>query len=187
MRKLGLLIFGLQLWASNTYSQNNEELRPRKWGLETEIFQPFYPTVNIVRIQATHTLFYANSITKGDLIFGAYLRPNVKHDVVEKINEYMIAVGYRHFFWKGLHLEVKSNMGYAYGTKNLQDNKDYETVTWFWETGLGYKFNILKTPFGTLYLMPQIGGLGKIIADIGPRNGKTDTFVTGNIYLGINF
>jgi hypothetical protein len=179
------VLLSLLFW-SNSNSQT-VNAPPAKWGVEAELVQSFIPTVHIFRIQASRTLTPADSKLKGDLLLGAYIRPNVKHDVVEKINEYMFMVGYRQFFWKGLHAEAKSNMGYAWGTRNLFDGKDYNTPTWFWEANLGYKFNFFKKETYNLYLIPQFGGLGNIVADIGPRGGKPDNFIHGNLFIGINF
>lgn len=159
----------------------------KKWGVEAEVFQPFYPTVHILRLQASYSVFEGANNTKGDLLLGMYIRPDVKHDVVEKINEYMLIVGYRHYFWKGLHAEVKSNMGYAWGTYNLIDHRNYETPVWFWEANAGYRFTVLRKAATSFYITPQFGGLGKIIADIGPRGGKPDNFLHGNILIGIQF
>ncbi|MEA5461106.1 hypothetical protein VB796_18735 [Arcicella sp. LKC2W] len=183
-----LLFFGGYICHTfSAFSQVVEMPSSQKWGVETELFQPFYPTVQIIRIQATKRLTPINFKNHGELIIGVYIRPNVKHDVVEKINEYMLVVGYRQYLWKGLHIEAKSNMGYAWGTKNLIDGKNYETPTWFWETNVGYKLNLIKKGENIIYLTPQFGGLGNIIADIGPRGGKPDNFLHGNILLGINF
>jgi hypothetical protein len=165
---------------------NTESISAHKWGLETELVQPFIPEVVIIRLQATKTL-HSSETKHGDLLLGAWIRPNVKHDVVEKINEYMVMVGYRQYFWKGLHVEVKSNMGHAWGTKNLIDGKDYDTPTWFWESNIGYKFDFAKSEKRNLYLIVNTGGLGNIVADIGPRGGKPDNFFQAGLLFGINF
>ena len=180
----------LLLSGSQAFSQISSD-SPKKWGLETELVQPFLPTVNIVRLQATRTLTKPESKMKGDLLFGMYIRPNIKHDVVEKINEYMLILGYRQYFWKGLHLEAKANVGYAWGTKNLIDGKDYETSTVFWESNLGYKFNLTNKTKSSLYVIPQFGVIGNAkgenTTNIGPRGGKPDTFIQGSLIVGINF
>jgi hypothetical protein len=164
---------------------------PKKWGLETELVQPILPEVGIIRLTATRTLTSSQNKMKGDLLFGIYIRPNVKHDVVEKINEYMLVVGYRQYFWKGLHLEAKANMGYAWGTRNLIDGKDYETSTVFWETNLGYKIKLTNKTKSSLYVIPQFGAIGNAkgenTVNIGPRGGKPDTFIQGSLVVGVNF
>ncbi len=185
-KTIQILSITLLLFSSKTYAQKIVE-NPKKWGLEVEFVQPFLPTINIIRIQATRSLTSNESKRKGDLLIGAYIRPNVKHDVVEKINEYMFVLGYRQYFWKGLHLEAKSNMGYAWGTKNLVDGKDYNTPTWFWESNVGYKFKITNKTTNSLYVIPQFGAIGNIVGDIGPRGGKTDNFIQGNLLIGVNF
>lgn len=158
----------------------------KKWGIETELIQPFLPNVGIIRIQATYRLT-APEKKQGDLLIGAYIRPNVKHDIVEKINEYLFIAGYRQYFWRGLHAEAKSNLGYAWGTRNLIDGKDYNNLSWFWEANAGYKFDFAKKQHTNLYAIAQFGILSKITADIGPRGGKSDTFIQGNLLVGINF
>jgi len=167
--------------------QEIKNFQRQNWSIEAELFQPFYPTVHIIRVQALKRITKPERKFQADFLIGSYIRPNVKHDVVEKINEYMIALGARLYLYKGLHTDLKSNMGYAWGTRNLIDHKDYNTPTWFWEANIGYKFEFGKSEKFNLYINPQFGGLGKIIADIGPRNGKPDTFLHGNIILGINF
>ncbi len=175
---------------SKSFSQTSAN-SSQKWGIETELVQPFLPNVGIIRLTATRTITSIKSKMKGDLLFGMYLRPNVKHDVVEKINEYMAVLGYRQYLWKGLHLEAKANVGYAWGTKNLFDGKDYETSTIFWESNIGYKFKISNKANSCLYVIPQFGAIGNAkgnnTVNIGPRNGKADTFIQGGLVIGINF
>ncbi len=191
MKKKSIAVASFLLFNYNMFAQNSLVNTDKKWGVETELVQPFLPTVNIIRIQVSRSLTDSSKKMKGDLLFGAYIRPNVKHDVVEKINEYMVILGYRQYFWKGLHLEAKANMGYAWGTRNLIDGKDYETATLFWESNLGYKFRLTNKLQSSLYLIPQFGVLGnargKNNVNIGPRGGKPDTFIQGNLLIGINF
>ncbi len=178
------------LLVSLVFNAHAQDSTPKKWGIETELVQPFLPNVGIIRLQASYTLT-ASEKRKGDVLIGAYIRPNVKHDVVEKINEYMLILGYRQYFWKGLHLEAKANVGYAWGTKNLIDGKDYETTTVFWEANLGYKFKLTDKTKTSLYLIPQFGAIGNAkgenTVNIGPRGGKPDTFIQGGLVVGVNF
>jgi hypothetical protein len=185
-----ILLVSLLLTGGKAFSQSSTVI-PKKWGIETDLIQPFLPEVGIIRLTATRTITSSQSKMKGDLLLGMYIRPNVKHDVVQKINEYMFVLGYRQYFWKGLHLEGKANMGYAWGTKNLIDGKDYETVTLFWETNVGYKFKLTNKSKSSLYLIPQFGAIGNArgenTVNIGPRGGKPDTFIQGSLIIGFNF
>ena len=189
-KSIKVLSVMLLLISGKAFSQTSTE-SPKKWGIETELIQPFLPNVGIIRLTATRTISSAKSKMKGDLLLGMYIRPNVKHDVVEKINEYMLVLGYRQYFWKGLYLEGKANVGYAWGTRNLIDGKDYETSTVFWESNLGYKFNVTNKTKTSFYLIPQFGVLGNAkgnnTINIGPRGGKSDTFVQGSLVFGVNF
>jgi hypothetical protein len=189
-KTIKILSISLLLISSKAFSQTSTD-SPKKWGIETDLVQPFLPQVGIIRLTATRTITSPQRKAKGDLLLGMYIRPNVKHDVVEKINEYMAVIGYRQYFWKGLHLEAKANIGYAWGTKNLFDGKDYETSTLFWETNLGYKFNIVNKAHSSIYLLPQLGVIGNAkgenTVNIGPRGGKPDTFIQGGLTIGINF
>ena len=184
-KSIQILVAALVLFSNAAFAQITLDA-PKKWGIETELIQPFLPNVGIVRIVATCRLTAAEK-KQGDFLIGAYIRPNVKHDVVEKINEYMLILGYRQYFWKGLHAEVKSNSGYAWGTRNLIDGKDYNNFSWFWEANVGYKLDFAKKAKSNLYAIAQFGILSKITADIGPRGGKSDTFPQGNLLVGINF
>jgi hypothetical protein len=189
-RKISVIILTILLVNSKSFSQTISP-NSKKWGIETELVQPVLPNVGIIRITATRTITPFQSKKQGDLLFGMYIRPNVKHDVVEKINEYMAIIGYRQYFWKALHLEARANVGYAWGTKNLVDGKDYETSTIFWESNLGYKFILTKKDNTNIYIIPQFGVLGNAkgnnTVNIGPRNGKADTFIQGGLVIGINF
>ncbi len=189
-KTIKILLVLLLLFSGKTFAQSSLD-NPKKWGIETELVQPVLPTVGIIRLTATRTVTSAKNKMKGDLLLGMYIRPNVKHDVVEKINEYMLVVGYRQYFWKGLHLEGKANVGYAWGTKNLIDGKDYETSTIFWESNVGYKFNVTNKAKTSIYLLPQFGVLGNAkgnnTVNIGPRGGKPDTFLQGSLILGLSF
>lgn len=184
-QSLRILVAILLLFSGKLFAQLSSSAP--KWGIETELIQPFLPNVGIIRFQVTYSLTSPLSKMNGDLLLGAYIRPNVKHDIVEKINEYLLMIGYRQYFWKGLHAEAKSNLGYAWGTKNWIDGKDYNNLSWFWEANAGYKFDFAKKQNTNLYAIAQLGILSSISANIGPRGGKSDTFIQGNLIVGIHF
>lgn len=185
-QNIQILVATLFFINSHSFAQSSSSA-PKKWGLETELIQPFLPNVGIIRLQGTYMLSAPTSKSRADLLFGAYIRPNVKHDIVEKINEYLLMFGYRQFFGQALHVEAKSNIGYAWGNKNKLDGKDYNNFSWFWEANAGYKFDFGKKENFNFYVIPQFGVLSSISADIGPRGGKSDTFLQGNLLIGINF
>jgi len=189
-KSITLMMFSLLVLANNAYSQSNLE-KAKVWGVEADLIQPFLPEIGIIKLNVLRRVTSQEIKMKGDILVGMYLRSNVKHDVVEKINEYMLTVGYRQYFWKELHLESKVNVGYAWGTRNLIDGKNYETTTLFWESNLGYKIDLMSNKKSRLYLLPQFGYLANAQSpkrdNIGPRGGKPDAFIQGHLMLGINF
>lgn len=168
---------------------------PHAWGVEVDAVQPWIPTVHIFRMRGTRTLWGSATGLRGDLLLGFTVRPGIKHDVVDYIHEYQGGIGYRQYFWRGLHVEAGLDVGAAWGT-NLVDGKRYHTATLFLSTNVGYRFGFFepgglagnpKSAVG-FYLMPQAGSYTSLgVADIGPRNGKPDVFLQGDLMVGLSF
>jgi hypothetical protein len=169
-----------------------------RWGIETELVQPLIPTVRIIQFRATRTL-WGDASARGDLVVGAYLRPNIKHDVVKTISEYMAELGYRQYVWRGLHADAILAAGKAKGV-NIVDGMTYDTPTLFGAVNAGYRLDFF-TPDGLFpsnnsigaYAIAQFGVLASLrpigldVNDIGPRNGKPDWFLQGNLLVGVSF
>jgi hypothetical protein len=172
---------------------------PHQWAIETELIQPFIPTVRIMQLRITRTV-WGGLHRRGDIVAGIYVRPNINHDVLESISEYMAEVGYRHYFWRGLHAEALLFAGKAWGT-NKFDKKYYSTPSLFASTNVGYRLDFLEP--GGLYadragavgfyaaaqfgVLTSLGYLGLDVNDIGPRNGKPDWFIQGNLLVGASW
>jgi hypothetical protein len=168
--------------------------RPNLWSAETELVQPLLPNIGILRFRVTRVVWGSADGPRGDLVLGLYIRPNVKHDILERIHEYMGTAGYRQYVWKGAHIEGLVNVGAAWGT-NQFDNKRYETASVFAEANIGYRFAFREPGgFGAkrdsvgFFVTPQFGVITTVgIADIGPRNGKADTFLQGALFIGASW
>lgn len=159
----------------------------RPWSIEIDVVQPFVPTVGTVKPKLTRTLAGTPDGLRTDLVVGAYLRPHVEHDVVERIDEYMVVLGARQYLWRGLHVEALLDAGYAWG-RNKLDGKDYRTPTLFLEASVGYRFELVEVGGAALFVGPQLGVLGSLgVSDIGPRDGKPDWFLQGNLLVGAAF
>ena len=166
-----------------------------RFGAEIDVVQPFIPTVHIIRPKLTWTTWGDSGELRGDLILGLFIRPHIPHDVVETIDEYMGTVGYRQYFWRGLHVETMLSAGVAWGT-NKFDGKDYTTATLFMDANAGYRFGFFE-PGGFsydgdesvgFYVAAQGGIIFSLgVADIGPRNGKPDYFAQGSLLVGLSF
>jgi hypothetical protein len=183
--------FTLLLFAIMSLQSNAQEttIKSKKWGFETDAIQPFLPEIGIITVKFTRTIFGETYGKHGEIMLGAFIRPNVKHDVVETIDEYMVSLGYRHYFTKNLNFELQYYSGNVDAKKNKVDGKDYSGFVHFAEANVGYKLNIYKLKGSTIYLNPQFGylqGLNKELI-IGPRNGKEDAFVQGKLQIGISF
>ncbi|MCA9608926.1 MAG: hypothetical protein KC619_25155 [Myxococcales bacterium] len=150
--------------------------------------------MHIIRPKLAWTFWGDAGDARGELLVSIYVRPHVGHDVVETIDEYMVGLGYRQFFWEGLQVEASLLGGVAWGT-NLVDHREYVTPTLFGEVNAGYRFAFFE-PGGFFYsgedvgfyVTPQLGVLCSLgVADIGPRNGKADWFLQGALLLGLSF
>ena len=183
---VSILILTLGLAASDHALAQTSAVLPR-WGVEADLLVPFVPTAHIITLRASRTIVGYGTAKPGDLVVGVYLRPNVKHDVVEEIDEYLLTVGYRQYLWKGLHLEGQTDWGFAWGTKNKIDGLDYNNFAMLVEGHAGYRFLFSPTKTKGLYLNPQVGIIHGLITDIGPRGGNSDTFLSAKINLGFTF
>jgi len=169
--------------------------RTHRFGFELDLVQPFIPTVGIIKPKFSWTVWGKPGGLRGDVLFALYIRPHIPHDILETIDEYMAGVGYRQYLWRGLHLEGLVLAGAAWGT-NQFDGEDYTTAAVFAEANLGYRFGFWE-PGGFrdrahhtrgFYIAPQFGTIFSLgVADIGPRNGKPDWFLQGNLLVGASF
>lgn len=183
----------------------------KKWAVESELIQPFLPTIHIGKLQVTRTIWGDWNKEHGELKLGAFLRPRVKHDVVDIIDEYAASIGYRHYFNENWNIEANYYLGYVWADNNKwnrrnlgpyallgdtpeirayayqQVEKDYEGRVQFAEALIGYRF--LLNEEKTIYMIPQFGVLHGLHGSgiIGPRDGKEETFIVGNLLIGLRF
>lgn len=166
---------------------------PHAWALETELVQPFIPTVGIIRLRGARTLWGTPGGLRGDLLVGAYLRPGIAHEIVDRINEYLLTVGYRQYVWRGAHVEVELDAGWAWGTNRI-DGKLYSNPSLLLNVNAGYRFGFFE-PGGFFdngsavgfFVTPQVGFLQGLATNIGPRGGRPDTFLTAGLLVGLSF
>lgn len=186
--KKALVLFLLTVTGVAVEAQEKVEFSKPTWAIETELIAPFLPEIGIITVKATKTITENRSKTMhGDLLLGIYARPNVAHDIVETIDEYLLTVGYRQYFYKGFHVEAQLDAGYAWGTKNKIDGKDYNNFALLGEINSGYKIFLSNKSKNNLYVLPQAGILSGLSTNIGPRGGKSDTFIQGKLIIGIQF
>lgn len=186
MKKLFIFTFILGFNFLAIFAQDDAK-QESTWGIEADLLVPFVPEANIITIRLAKTIFGSNdSDLKGDFLVGVYIRPHISHDIVYTIDEYLFTIGYRQYIWDGLHLEGQIDIGQAWGTNRI-DNKYYDNFALLGEGHLGYRIKFSPKETMSLYLNPQVGIIHGLSTDIGPRGGKSDTFVSAKINLGLTF
>ena len=151
--------------------------------------------MHIIRPKLTIAIWGELGALRGDAVIGAYIRPHIEHDILYTIDEYMGTLGYRQYFWRGLHVEALVSAGAAWG-QNRYDGEDYDTPTLFMDVNAGYRFGFFE-PGGFAYdgtsdvgffVTVQGGALFSLgVSDIGPRRGKPDYFAQGDLLVGVSF
>ncbi len=185
---LSLAICIICLIGFDVRAQTNQEANDsKKWGIEFNVVWPFVPGVEIYTAKATRTL-WTNGNAHGDLTFGFLLRPGTTEDEnAEEFSEFGVNIGYRHYFWKGLHAELALYPCFARERINKIDGQDYEGFAMTTEFYAGYKFDILKRTKYSIYLMPQAGIGYNFLSNLGPETEKNAPFPTFNLQIGVNF
>lgn len=178
---IGLL--GMQIQAQSIVEKSVD----RVWGAEVNPLWPFVPGVGIYTAKATYT-FWNRGLAHGDFTFGVLWRPGTSGDEnAERFSEFGLNVGYRHYFWKGFHLEMAFYPSIAQETNNKIDGKDYRGFALTTELYTGYKFNLANRSNYSFYLMPQAGIGYNPISNLGPQTEESSAFPTLNLQVGLNF
>jgi hypothetical protein len=112
---------------------------PRWLGLEANLAWPLVPGVGIYQARGTVTLWRADSL-HGDLVLAVNVRPSVLRESEGQFSEFGGGVGYRQFFWRGLHLEVAAYPSLARLEKNVLTGASYEAFALTLEAYGGYRF-----------------------------------------------
>jgi hypothetical protein len=154
----------------------------RPWGVEADLIGPWIPQVHILSARVTRALWGTAGTPRGAAMLGVYVRPRVGHDVVETIDEYLLAIGYRQYLWGGLHVEAAVLAGWSWGTRNRIDGMDYTSPSVLAEGLAGYRLELRR-----FYVTPQVGALAGLVTDLGPRGGKSDVFVEGKLLVGVTW
>lgn len=185
-----ILITSLVLFAreasADAMAVESETPEAHRWGFETDLIWPFIPEVHIVSFRVSRHVLGSRDGARGDLLVGGYVRPDVTHDVVETIDEYLVAVGYRQYVWRGLNAELLVHGGWARGENNRIDGRDYEDVAVLAEANLGYAFSFWRDRAVGVVVVPQVGMIAGLYTNIGPRE-DSDFFITGRLNVGLTW
>jgi hypothetical protein len=184
-KKITITVFVFLCVMTKTFGQQNET-KPKKWGIETNLVWPFFPGINIWQVKFT-PIISQRTKTSTELIIGAFYR-NTKDDPNAMVHkEIGGTVGLRHFFYKGFHVEVVSHITSATEEKNKLDGKDYTGLAITPELYAGCRFEFKKQSKVTYYLTPQLGFGKNILAQIGPETEKSSVFPILSLLVGFRF
>lgn len=125
----------------NSYTQTDET--PSKWSIGTSIT---YPLASIYLVQINY-----RPNEKHEVFFGPCFQ-NFKHESFA-VNAYTIILGYRYFFWKGLHVEAEVYPAYNNIYSNVAQRR-YPGIEMWGELKLGYQLNFCRN---RLFIQPAPG------------------------------
>lgn len=179
--KKAILILAFSIFIMNSYSQNKNSINlASKWQIELSILAPI---AKIYLAEAVYQLWQHKNMT-GKLLLGLDFQ-NWDGDNTGQQEAYSLIVGYRQYFWKGLHVDYQFIPDYAFFHSSI-DSKTYEGLNIWHELRIGYKFNfkIFKKEF---YVLTQMG-FGREVYTQNPwpdfeRDAKL--IPTPNLWLGI--
>jgi hypothetical protein len=107
------------LLAALVFSQAPVPAPSARWlGIELNLAWPLVPGVGIYQARGTATLWREGSF-HGDLMIAVNVRPGVFRETEGTYSEFGPGIGYRQFFWRGLHLEVAMYPTYARLERNV--------------------------------------------------------------------
>lgn len=129
----------LPLLASLVLAQSPAAPPPRWLGLELNVVWPLIPGVEYFQARGTTTLWRAGTL-KGDLMFALNARPGVFRENEGTFREFGPGIGYRQFFWRGLHVEVAAYPTFARLERNVVTGATYDAFTLTLEAYGGYRF-----------------------------------------------
>jgi hypothetical protein len=182
-----LLLFAMVFinLSNPSFGQQNE-INPKKWGIETNLVWPFFPSINIWQVKVTPVISQkANKST--ELIIGAFYR-NTSDDPNALVHkEIGGTVGLRRFFNKGFHVEIVSHITSASEEGNKKDGKNYTGLAITPELYAGYRFEFKQQNKVSLYLTPQVGFGKNVLAQIGPETEKSSVFPVISLLAGFRF
>lgn len=118
-----------------------------RWlGVELNLAWPLVPGVEMYQARGTARLWSAGSL-HGDLMFAVNVRPGVFRENEGTFREFGPGVGYRQFFWRGLHLELAAYPSFARLERNVVTGATYEAFALTVEVYGGYRLLLSELGF----------------------------------------
>jgi hypothetical protein len=159
----------------------------KKFTIEANVVWPFVPGVEIYNFRVPIAIQLSPSF-KSDIVLGTVIRPKMTDDEnAEEFSEYGLGLGYRHYIWKGFHIEPAVYFSYAMEKGNKMDGNDYSGLAITTELYAGYLFDIKQTNSYSLYSIFQTGIGGSPYQNLGPETEKGGVFPVISLLIGWSF
>jgi len=173
----------LVLLTSSSLLAQTQAVSPRKNHLELNLIWPFVP--NIYQVKYNRTLFISKNGMQGELIISANFRPLSLDEQEGDKSMQAIAIGYRHFWWKGFNTELSIYPEFINIENNVIDGQNYEGFVLIPEFYAGY-----KGYFGRSWFFYNVQlGIGQVIyrSNPWPKTEEDQLFFNGNLTIGVSF
>ncbi len=146
-------------------------------GLEVT---PLSPLIRIWVLHLTYALWSQGELTTGY----AYMNNNLGD--LGRANAHSVLLGYRHFFWRGLHAELELWPAYD-RVLSFEDNQTYAAFDIWGELRVGYRFDLLRNETLDLYVLPQLAvGTGLYSSNPPPGiESESPFFAFPMVWIGI--
>lgn len=164
-------------------------------GLELNVLWPFIPGVGIYQLRGTVKLWETAGL-HGDLVLATNLRPPIDEENAGSFSEYGGGLGYRQYFWRGLHLELAGYPSYVRLDDNVIDGTTYESFALTLEAYAGYRFLLSELGLDEAIAWPieplinvQVGAGGTaFLSNPWPvREEEPPVFFVGSVLIGAAF
>lgn len=167
----------------------------RRGAVELNVLWPFIPGVGIYQGRGTAELWKTAGI-RGDAVVALNLRPPVDAADEGAFSEYGGGLGYRQYFWRGLHVELALYPTYARLEDNVVDGKTYQSFALTLEAYAGYRTLLSELGVASAASWPleplvnvQLGvGRNAYLSNPWPtRREDAPLFFVGSVLVGAAF
>jgi hypothetical protein len=154
-------------------------------GVETSALWPIFPGY-LFQLRATVPVAFGG---RGQLLLGAQGHIPHTRDEEGEFSTIAAHLGFRAYLWKGLHVDLMTNLGVGLLRGSVVDGKDYASFDAELLAVAGWRFEV-----GGFYALVQPLGLGAVVYRSNPwaivgqgrRTSEPPIFI-GNVALGWQF
>lgn len=164
-----------------TSSAAAEAPRPGSAGVELNVVWPF---LGISEARFVIPVFTSGG-QRGAVIAGLHVDYQQKdREDMGLFRNHAVKLGYRHYLWRGFHVEASANIGWIHVTNNPVDHMDYDELGLTAWVQVGYEWSLGANTY--LNVRPT---LGYLLSDQPWPNGIEPSFINGFVdaNLGVRF